>query len=407
MNKIKKEELHDLATKARSQTKEVLQAVEEKKSSYSIGIPKENHVHEQRVGLTPLAVKMLIYNGFKVIVESQAGQAAHFPDAAYSEAGAEISSDKKQVFQSDILLKIAFPSQEEIGLMKHNQILVSALNIPHLEAAQLTAMAQKRISAFAFEYIRDHSGILPIIQSMSEMAGKAAVLIAANYLGGKEGKGLLFGGISGVASTKTLILGAGTVGQYATRTALALGAEVQVFDTALYKLRRLQAMNIQHVNNSILQADVLEREIRQADVVIGALRPQHGRTPCVVTEDMVMQMKDKSVLIDVSIDQGGCFETSRVSSLDKPSFEKHGITHYCVPNIPSIMPQTASVALSNILAPMLVEFSDAKSLDSYLWEMPFSRGGNYMYHGILTNSFLGESFQISSKSIDLLLTSNL
>ncbi|MBL6964461.1 MAG: alanine dehydrogenase [Bacteroidetes bacterium] len=407
MEKIKKDDFYDLAKKASTLPKEVMLKKGKDQKSFSLGVPKEDTFKEHRVAITPSAVKMLAYHGYEIMVESGAGLESRFSDNEYSEAGAVISSDKKEVYQTDILLKIAFPSTDEIALMKKGQILISALNLPHLESEHVLALLDKKITAIAFEYVKDNSGILPIIHSMSEIAGKASIFIAADYLAGKEGSGLLFGGITGVPSIKMVILGAGTVGQFAARTALALGAEVKVFDNSLYKLRRLRTFNAQHVFNSIIQPDVLAKELLQADVAIGALRPFNGRTPCVVTEDMVMGMKENSVLIDISIDQGGCFETSQVTNLDKPSFIRHGVIHYCVPNVPSIVPGTASVALSNILAPILKDLSESSTIDNYLWEMPFARNGIYIYRGILTNMYLGSIFNLNSKAIDLLLTSNL
>ncbi|MBT3302966.1 MAG: alanine dehydrogenase [Bacteroidetes bacterium] len=407
MSKIKKDDFYGLAKEATTQPKEVLLKKDPDQSSFSLGIPKEDNLNEHRVPITPSAVKMLVYHGFEIMIESGAGIASRYSDNEYSEAGAQITSDKNEVYQADILLKIAFPKVDEIKLMKKGQLLISALNHPHLEAEYLRAFMDKKITALAFENIKDNSGILPIIHSMSEIAGKAAVFIAAEYLAGKQGSGLLFGGITGVPSVKAIILGAGTVGQFAARTSQALGAEVKVFDNSLYKLRRLRTFNSQHVFNSIIEQDILSKELLQADVVIGALRPYNGRTPCVVTEDMVMSMKENSVLIDVSIDQGGCFETSKVTSLNKPTFVRHGVTHYCVPNIPSIVPTTASMALSNILAPILTELSESNTIDNYLWELPFARHGIYMYKGILTNSYLGQVFNLNSKAIDILLTSNL
>lgn len=379
----------------------------DKGQKMTIGIPKEIFTDEKRVPLTPQGVRMLVNNGYQIIIERNAGLFSHFSDTEYSDAGAEIDEDKTKVMNADLVLKIAFPSEEEIDMLSNGKTLFSNLNMPLLHQHQLSRLMQKQITAFAYENIQDAGGILPIMQSMSEIAGKAAVLIAADYLTAMKGEGILLGGITGIPPSEVIILGAGTVGQYAARTALALGASVKVFDNYLHKLRRLNLLHHSNIYNSVIQTDLLTKTLQTADVVIGAMHPQNGRTPIVVTEDMVMQMKENAVIVDVSIDHGGCIETSEVTSLSKPVFVKHGVIHYCVPNISSAVPQTASLAFNNNLIPILLEFRESGSLINYLWDHPYSRHGIYLYKGILTNRYLGSRFNIPSKAIDLLLASNL
>ena len=407
MKKFKKDDIFDLATKASQQPQEVMMPHKSSSAKLKIGVPKETVFEERRVALCPESVRLLVSYGFELLVETQAGVAAVYNDNDYSEAGAFISHNNKEVFACDILIKIAFPTLDEINLMKKGQILFSAVNLYHLEKSAIEAFQEKNITAFAFEYIRDDSGILSFIQSMSEIAGKASVMIASEYLTGNNSSGILLGGITGVPPSQILIFGAGTVGQYAAKTAMALGADIKVFDNALYKLRRLRAFSDLNVYTSVITTELVLETIKTADVVIGALRPVHGRVPCVLTEEMIMTMKENSVLIDVSIDQGGCFETSEVTTLSSPVFKKHGVIHYGVPNIPSIVPRTASVAISNIICPILLELHECKNLDTYLWEHPNARDGIYVYKGILTKGHIGDKFNMNGKSIDLLLTSGL
>lgn len=407
MKKIKNDDAFDLAKKASQQPQEHLMSYMIPKTKLKIGIPKEITLQERRIPLTPSAVKMLNSYGFEILMETQAGQAAKFNDVDYSEAGAIICYDIKEVFGADIILKIAFPTFDEINLMKEGQMLFSAINLHHLEKAAIQALMSKNVTAFAYEYMRDSFGILSFVQSMSEIAGKAAIFIASEYLSGEKGKGLLMGGITGVPPAEVLIFGAGTVGQYAAKTALSLGSLVKVFDNSMYKLRRLRSFNDLNVFSSTLQPELIADSIKTADVVIGALRPQNGSVPCVLTEEMLMTMKENSILIDISIDQGGCFETSKVTSINNPVYVKHGVIHYCVPNIPAIVPNTASIALSNILSPMLIELEHASALDNYLWEEPHAREGIYIYKGVLTSFHIGNKFNLGGKSLDILLTSNL
>ncbi len=407
MGELEHNTVHKLASDANVQTKEQLQKVSRQRRSISLGIPKEKHHFEKRVALTPHDVKLLSGYGFKVIMEKGAGDNAFFTNSEYSESGADLTDDPKEVYQCDIICKISFPELEEIKWFKERQILLSALDLPRMSLESLRHLFEKKITAICFEYLRDESGVFPVIQSMSEIAGQKAIQVAGDYMSGKMGKGQILGGITGIPPSEVVIIGAGTVGQYAAKTALALGASVKMFDTNLYRLKRLENSIGARVYNSLLHTDILEKAIINADVVIGALRSKSGRTPVILTEDMVMKMKEGAVLVDVSIDQGGCFETSSVTTIEEPYFIKHGIVHYCVPNIPSLVPQTASLALGNILTPVLKDILDASSIDTFLWERPNARNGVYVYKGILTNLYLARKFNLSGKSLDILLTTNL
>jgi alanine dehydrogenase len=384
--------------------KEELLEVRRKKGMLLIGIPKETSFQERRVALVPEAVGLLIANGHQVLIESKAGEGAHFTDNEYSEAGAQIIYDRKGVYQSDIILKVAPPSEEEIALMPGNQTFISALQIATQPKEILQQLSTKKITAIAWDYIRDEEGVFSIVRTMSEIAGTTSILVAGELLSSfSEGKGLMLGGIAGVQPTEIVVLGAGTVGEFATRAALGLGASVKIFDNSLSRLRRLQNDLGQRVYTSILQPKVLAKAVRRADVVIGALRSTIGRTPCVVSEDMISQMKPGSVVIDVSIDQGGCFETSRITNHSEATFVKHDVTHYCVPNMASRVSRTASFALSNTLSPLLLEMGERGGVPDLIRTHPGFRNGVYMFRGILTNEVLGKVFDLQYKDIHLIL----
>jgi alanine dehydrogenase len=399
-------ELSDIARQAMMQPQEAMLEVKSKKNSLFIGIPKETSFQENRIALTPLSVGLLVQNGHEVVIEAGAGLAANFLDNHFSEQGAKITYDKKEVFKADIIIKIAPPTEEEIAMMKMGQILFSALQMSTTRVEYLHALMKKNITALSFEYLRDEGNVLSVVRAMSEIVGATSVLIAAEYLSNVfEGKGLMLGGITGVPPTEIVILGAGTVGEYAARTALALGAEVKVFDSSLYKLRRLQNNIGSRVFTSVIQPAVLEKALWCCDVAIGAIRAEHGRSPCIVTEETVSKMKPNSVIIDVSIDQGGCFETSRITNHKVPTFRKHDVIHYCVPNIASRVSRTASYALTNIFSPIILDIGEMGGLMNLIWERPGIRNAIYLYQGKLTNKDLSSRFNIPMKDLDLLIVS--
>lgn len=373
-----------------------------------IGIPKEITLEERRVALVPSTVSTLIGRGHRIVIQSGAGEKSKFSDHDYSEAGAEIVQSAEEVYKAGVILKVAPPTLKEIDLMQPSQVLISPLQLPIINADYIYRLKQKRVIALAMEYLKDDAGHFPIVRVMSEMAGISAMLTAGELLANNNGgAGVLLGGVSGVPSTKVVILGAGIVAEYATRTALGLGAEVRIFDDNIYKLKRIQNQVGRTLYTSVLNPVYLERELMSAEVVIGAMHSESGRTPMVVSEAMVKKMKPGAVIIDVSIDQGGCFATSRVTSLSNPTFVKHDVIHYCVPNIASRIARTASIATSNILMPILLKASDTQSIERVLFGSLGLRHGVYTYKGSLTNTYLGKRFNIKSTSLDLLITSNL
>ncbi|WP_407430039.1 alanine dehydrogenase [Arcticibacter sp.] len=400
-------ELSDIAKQAMMQPQEAMMETRSRKNSLFIGIPKESSFQENRIPLTPLSVAVLVNNGHKVVIESGAGNGANFSDNDYSEQGAIIEYNKKDLFKADIIIKIGPPTSEEIEMMKPCQVLFSTLQMASLKAESLEAMMKKKITALSYEYLRDEGGSLSVIRSMSEIVGATSVLIAAEYLSNVfDGKGLMLGGITGVPPTEMVILGGGSVAEYAARTAIALGAEVKVFDTSIYRLRRLQNNIGNRVFTSVLHPIVLNKAITTCDVVIGAIRASHGRSPCVVSEETVSKMKPNSVIIDVSIDQGGCFETSRITNHTHPVFRKYDVIHYCVPNIASRVARTATYALTNIFTPILVDIGEMGGIKNVIWEKPGIRNAIYLYQGHLTNQDLANRFNIPPKDLDLLIISH-
>src|SRR6516162_360416 len=367
-----------------------------------IGIPKETAFQENRIALTPESVGVLVSNGHEVVIEHNAGDAAHYSDKDYSEAGAKIVYDKAEVFRSPILVKSAPVIEEDLPMLQLNQMIISPIHLSALKAELL----EKRITGISFENLKDESGSYPIVRSMSEIAGSAVMLVAAQYLSSSNhGKGVLLGGISGVPPTKVIILGAGIVGEYAARAALALGASVKVFDNSVYRLKRLQNNIGFRIYTSVIEPRILSKQLKTCEVAVGALSSQSGRTPVVVSEEMVSNMRPGSVIIDVSIDRGGCFETSEITSHEHPIFMKYGVIHYCVPNIPSGFARTASQAISNVLMPLLMEAGEEGGFESLVWHKIHLRSGIYLFKGALTNFHLSQRFDLKYTDLNLLIAS--
>lgn len=380
--------------------------VKSKEAELFIGIPKETAFQENRIGLTPEAVNVLVNNGHEVWVESKAGEGSRYSDRDYSEAGAKIKLSKQEIYDCNILVKTAPIVEEDLPLLKLNHTIISPIHLSAMKTEILEVMMQKKITGLSFENLKDDSGTFPIVRSMSEIAGSASMLIAGQYLSAAAGgKGILLGGISGIPPTKVIIIGAGVVGEFAARAALAMGSSVKVFDTSVYRLKRLQDTMGHRVWTSVIEPRILAKQLRSCEVAVGALSSQNGRTPVVVREEWVADMRPGSVIIDVSIDRGGCFETSEITSYDKPTFVKYDVIHYCVPNIPSGFSRTASHAISNVLMPLLRDMADAGGFDPYAWNNFNMRNGIYLYKGALTNFHLSERFNLKYTDLNLLFAS--
>ncbi|HCX22623.1 MAG: alanine dehydrogenase [Flammeovirgaceae bacterium] len=377
-----------------------------KKSSKSlfIGVPMERSLQESRVALKPESVEVLTSNGHEVWIEAGAGISAHFSDAQYSEAGAKIVEDTKEVFKAHTVLKVEPPTMEEIEYLNNGATIISAFQSGRQSVDYIHALNKKKITAIGYEFIEDKVGGLPLVRAMSEIAGSTVMLIAAELLSNtNNGQGVILGGITGVPPTQVVILGAGTVGEYAARASIGLGVDIQVFDNHIYKLRRIKHALGQQIHTSTIDTATLTRALANADVVIGAIRAEKGRNKCVVTEEMVSNMKPGSVIIDVSIDQGGCIETSDMTSHKKPTFKKHGVVHYCVPNIASRVARTASIAISNIFTPMLLNAADAGGIDEMIFNHTWFMRGVYTYRGSICNIHLARKFNLGYKDLNLLM----
>ncbi len=386
--------------------KEVLAEIGNSKKSLFLGIPKETEFQEKRIPLTPNSVAALVNYGFKISIEQDAGINANFSNEDYLKAGANIALNKEDIFKADVILKSAPISAPEISLLQKNQIVIAPILLPTQTKTMIKTMMEKRITAIAFEYVRGDYNTYPFMRSMSEIAGNYAILTASKYLSNEYGSGILLGGIAGQPPAKVLILGAGTVGEAAAKAALALGASVQVFDDNIFRLSRLQSDLGHKIYTSVIDPINLAKNIARAHVVIGALKPKNGKTPKVVTEDMVCAMKKNAVIIDVSIDHGGCFETSMVTNHNEPIYRKHDVLHYCVPNIASNVSKTASYALSNILSPILKNAADSGGIECLLKYDANLRQGAFLYKGALTKEFIATKFDLKFTDLDLLMSAD-
>lgn len=387
-------------------TKEVLAAIGNNKKNLYIGIPRETDYQEKRVPLTPNSVAALVNYGFRIVLEKDAGEKSNFSNEEYLNAGAEILFSKEDVFKADVILKAGPVNSAEISLLHSHQVLISPILLPHQTKNMIKCMMEKRVTAIAFEYVKGDYNTYPFMRSMSEIAGSYAILTAARYLSNDYGKGVLLGGIAGQPPAKVMILGAGTVGESAARAALALGATVQVFDDNIYRLSRIQSDLGIKIYTSVMDPLNIAKNISRAHVVIGALKPRNGKTPCVITEDMVRSMKKGSVIIDVAIDHGGCFETSKVTNHDQPIYTRHDVIHYCVPNIASNVSRTASYAISNVLSPILKNAADAGGIEVLLKHDMGLLQGTYLYKGALTKEFIAQKFDLKFTDLELLLSAD-
>ena len=356
------------------------------------------------MAITPDGVNLLVNNGHEIRIETGAGKESRFTDKEFSDAGAKIVYSTEEVFKADIILKVEPPTIDEIQYMNTGKVLISALQMGNQTPESLRAINNKKLTALAYEFIEDKVGGMPAVRAMSEIAGSTVMLIAAEYLSNiNNGKGILLGGITGVPPAKVVILGAGTVAEYTARAALGLGVDIQIFDNNIYKLRRLKHALGQQVFTSTFNNVLLSDAIKQADVLIGAMRIEKGKMQIIISEEMVSTMKSGSVIIDVSIDQGGCIETSEITSHDNPIFTKYGVIHYCVPNIASRVPRTATTAFNNIFVPMLLQASDEGGIDGMIFNNTWFMRGIYAYNGFVTNEHIADKFSMPYKDLNLLI----
>ena len=392
-----------LAKEASLLPQEELLQVLASQDDLTIGIPKERSLQEKRVALVPEAVALLVAHGHEVLIESQAGEESGFSDIDYSESGARIIHNRKHVYEAGLILKVEPPSLDEVNLMERRATLVSALQLSVQSKDVIAKLSEKKITAIAWDLIRNKNGLYPLVRAMGEIAGNVCVLIAGNLLSGDKSRAAMLGGISGVRPSEIVILGAGTVGEFATRAAIGLGAQVKIFDNRPHRLVRIQQNLGQRVWTSTLQPSVLNEALKTADVAIGAMRGDGSRSPMIVSEAMVSSMKEGAVIIDVCIDRGGCFETSHITSHENPTYVDQGVIHYCVPNIASSVSGTASQALSNIIAPFILSIASDGGVDLAIRSANVVKSGVYLYKGIITNSDIAEERGLPFKDLDLLL----
>ncbi len=371
----------------------------------TIGIPFDRKDDEKRVALTPEAVSLLVDSGNEVIVQKGAGTGANYTDKDYSENGAVISDSPARVYGADAVIKVAPFTEKDAEYLKGDQVILSYLNVLKLSEETLGKLIRKKVTALAFEKIQDNNGETPVVESMSEISGITSLLVASEYLSNMHGgKGVMLGGITGVTPTEVVILGANTAGEYAARAAIGLGSTVKIFDSSLPRLRRFQNLLGQRLQTSVFHPQVLKKALKSADVLIGAIELEDLRPWYYITEDMVRSMKKGAVVIDLSIDRGGCIETTECRAMKDPVYEKYGVTHFSAWNLPSRVARTASIALSNIFTPLLQSMADAGGITQLLKNDQGLRNGAYLYNGMLTNETLGQKFGIISKDLDLLIS---
>ncbi len=382
---------------------EKLQEVVLGRRELSISILGSNPDTDTRVPLTPMGVSVLAAGNHRIMVESGAGREAGYGDRQYSEAGATISASKEELMKSDIVIKSSAFTIEEVSKARKGQTLISHLGIAHASRECIELMLRKKVVAMAMEYIQTEKDFYPITHISSEIGGRNAILIGAGQLGKQSGgKGVLLGGITGISPASVVIIGTGTAAMYAARAAECLGAEVKIFDDTVHKLLGFTQKFGKDIFTSVLQPQVLEKALQSADLVIGAKRINSHPYP-IVTQEMISLMKKGSVIVDLNVETGSCFETSRPTTIQKPTFSHNGVIHYCLPNITSLVPRTASIALSNVLYPLINEISENGGINQMITFEPLLRSSVYCYSGLLTNSHLSKMLGIESKSIDLYL----
>ena len=377
--------------------------------SLKIGLPKETSNDESRISLTPGGVSVLTANGHEVFIEQDAGSQARFPDQEYADAGANISLSSNDLYkQSEIILKIAPPCPDEFALLQHNHVLFSALHLGNTTQEFIDILLENCIAAIGYEFIQGDDSEFPIVRMMHEITGSMTIQIAAHYLEKSDnGQGVMLGSISGVPPATVVILGSGITAEYAARTALGYGAQVFMMDNNLPRLRHLENALDRRIITAIANDQYLASAIEFADVVIGAAIVDGERAPVWVTESMVSQMKAGSVIVDTVIDQGGCIATSKPTTHSNPVFMNHGVIHYCVPNIPSNVPRTATYALNNVIVPYMLEIGHAGSIEECLWANTALRNGTYVYKKHLTKKALAQQFDMSYRDIEMLIASQI
>ena len=377
--------------------------IRKKGQKITIGIPANTDNEEVCIPLTPQAAEMIINSGNDVIIETGAGLKTRYSDLEYANAGAIIAQSTNEVFECDYVIKVAPFTSEEIALLRGNQVIFSMLQIDKQCESMVKTLMQKKITSVVFEYMKDELGGLPVMQSLSEISGIVAMTVAGELLSNSSGgKGVLFGGVTGISPAAVIILGAETAAESAARAALGLGAEVKIFDNSVSKLRSFERKFNQKIFTSLYYPRVLKKAIQSADVVLGA-QPFNSVPQYIIPREMIQKMKKGSIIIDLNASQGGCFETTTCTSLSNPTYERDGIIHYCVPNISARVSRTTTIALSNIFASIILEIGEMGGIAQYIKSQKGFREGVVIYNGLLTNKDVGNKFNIPVKDLDLLM----
>lgn len=373
--------------------------------SIHLGIPKEANPDENRIALSPQAVQLLVANGHEILIEKSAGERAGFSDADYLLAGAQVTQELSSIWKSDLVIKIQAPSADEITQMKPSKTLISCASHQHMSGEILDLLNAKKILALGLEYAEDNGGGFPFVKIMAEIAGQLILPIASELLHKKGSPGILLGNVTGVPPCHLVLLGSGEVVEQIARSAWHAGIQIQVFDKDIYKLQRIKQNLGFPLVTQVIDSENLPKALQDAHVIVGALRSESGITPCVVTEEMVSNLKAGTLIMDVCIDQGGCFETSELTTLSRPTFEKYGVSHYCVPNIPSLVGHTASLAMSNLITSFLLKAGKTGGVEEMLWQGKSFMKGVYCFKGHVTHPLVGKLNKKPIKDIQLLLLS--
>jgi alanine dehydrogenase len=384
-------------------TMEAMNWYKKNAKSMQIGLPKELAEDENRIALSPQAVQLLVANGHDICIEKSAGERAGFNDSDYLLAGASLSDTQNQVWQCPLIIKINGPTLTEINQMKMGNAIISCASQHQLSAETIDQINLKKILAIGLEYVEDNGGEYPFVKIMAEIAGQLVLPIASELLRKRNGSGILLGNVTGVPPFNLVILGSGHVVEQVARAAWHSGIQMQIFDKDIYKLQRLKQTLGFPVITQVIDSENLPKALQDAKVIVGALRSDTGITPCVVTEEMVANLKEGTLIIDVCIDQGGCFETSEMTNLKNPTIRKYGVTHYCVPNIPSLVSTTSSLAISNLITSFVLKTGKIGGIEEMLWQGKSFMKGVYCYKGHVTNTLIGKLFKKPVKDIQLLL----
>ena len=370
-----------------------------------IGIPKETHREEKRVALAPAGVDTLTKSGHLVYIEHNAGLESHFTDEEYRKVGAEIVYTAEEVYQrAELVAKIAPLTVNEAGMLAEEQILFSFLHLAVGKKNILDKLLERKITAISYELI-EKNGQLPVLQSMSEIAGQMAIKIGEHYFCSDipGSRGILMGGLTGVAPAAVVILGAGVVGFNAARAAMARGAQVIVLDRDLQRLRRIENHLSKRITTVVANSYTIARGAKFADLFIGAIHIKGEKSPHLVTEEMVKTMKKGAVIVDISIDQGGCIETSYPTTMSDPYYLKHGVIHYCVPNIPALVSRTASYGLTNASLEYILKIADNGLSNALLGDVGLSKGV-CTYNGFCSNEIISETFGVEFRRLHVFAT---